>query len=201
MLQQQLALNEEPLTQEAKGGKIDELIHVSDDDDEDDDDQDDDEDDEDDDDDQDDDDDDQDEDEDDEDDQDEDDDDDQDDVINSRLLNLSFSNNDLVSEEIEDLGQLTDNIIKTVHLETPIELTNESIINITDEGVTLNDNKEFLKNIIMTDLEETEESQKTTDFKKMSLNKLRDIVVSSGLVTDASKLKKNDILKLLSESS
>ena len=31
----------------------------------------------------------------------------------------------------------------------------------------------------------------------MSINKLREIVVSKGIVVDASKLKKNDILKLL----
>ena len=36
-----------------------------------------------------------------------------------------------------------------------------------------------------------------SDYKKMSLNKLRDTVVEKGLVIDASKLKKNDILKML----
>ena len=35
-------------------------------------------------------------------------------------------------------------------------------------------------------------------YKKMNLNVLKQLVVSRGLVKDASKLKKNDILKLLS---
>jgi hypothetical protein len=38
-----------------------------------------------------------------------------------------------------------------------------------------------------------------TKYKKLSLNKLREIVVTKGLVSDASKLKKNDLLKLLGE--
>jgi hypothetical protein len=33
----------------------------------------------------------------------------------------------------------------------------------------------------------------------MSLNKLREVVVEKGLVSDASKLKKNDLLKLLGD--
>ena len=35
------------------------------------------------------------------------------------------------------------------------------------------------------------------DYKKMSLNKLRDLVCEKGLVKDSSKLKKNELLKLL----
>ena len=35
------------------------------------------------------------------------------------------------------------------------------------------------------------------DYKKASLSKLREIVQSKGLVSDASKMKKNDILKVL----
>jgi hypothetical protein len=35
------------------------------------------------------------------------------------------------------------------------------------------------------------------DYKKLSLQKLKSVVVEKGLVSDASKLKKNDLLKLL----
>ena len=35
------------------------------------------------------------------------------------------------------------------------------------------------------------------DYKKMSLNKLREIVVEKGLIQESSKLKKNELLKLL----
>ena len=42
-----------------------------------------------------------------------------------------------------------------------------------------------------------EENIENHDYKKFSINKLRNIVVEKGLSTDASKLKKNEILKLL----
>jgi hypothetical protein len=35
------------------------------------------------------------------------------------------------------------------------------------------------------------------DYKKLSLNKLRSVVTEKGIVTDASKLKKHELLKLL----
>ena len=41
-------------------------------------------------------------------------------------------------------------------------------------------------------------SNEMDSYKKMNLNVLKQLVVSKGLVKDASKLKKNDILKLLS---
>lgn len=50
--------------------------------------------------------------------------------------------------------------------------------------------------ISITDLEET--NKKSTEYKKMSLNKLRDVVIEKGLAQDASKLK-NELLKLLGE--
>ena len=53
----------------------------------------------------------------------------------------------------------------------------------------------FLKNINISDLGENAK----LDYKKMSLNKLREVVVSKGVISDASKLKKNEILKILGE--
>ena len=35
------------------------------------------------------------------------------------------------------------------------------------------------------------------DYKKLPINKLRNIVVEKGLTNDSSKLKKNELLKLL----
>ena len=52
----------------------------------------------------------------------------------------------------------------------------------------------------INDLGEVEDSHTSkTDYKKMSLNKLRETAVSKGLISDASKLKKNEILKLLGD--
>jgi len=39
--------------------------------------------------------------------------------------------------------------------------------------------------------------QNEIDYKKMSINKLREIVIEKGLISDASKLKKNELLKVL----
>jgi hypothetical protein len=42
-----------------------------------------------------------------------------------------------------------------------------------------------------------ESKTETMDYKKMPLPKLRSIVSEKGLVNDSSKLKKNELLKLL----
>ena len=52
-----------------------------------------------------------------------------------------------------------------------------------------------LKSINIT-LEETKTDQ-SVDYKKMALPKLRSVVSEKGLSSDSSKLKKNELLKLL----
>jgi hypothetical protein len=47
------------------------------------------------------------------------------------------------------------------------------------------------------DISNISSNKEKDDYKKMSLNKLRDLVCEKGLVKDASKLKKNELLKLL----
>ena len=69
-----------------------------------------------------------------------------------------------------------------------IGFTNEPF---TEAKVSLFD----LKSINISSLEE--ESKEVLDFKKMSIPKLRSIVIERGLSTEASKLKKGDLLKLL----
>ena len=56
-----------------------------------------------------------------------------------------------------------------------------------------------LKKINISDLEEVQgvSDVSSSDYKKYSLNKLRSIVSEKGLVKDTSKLKKNELLKLL----
>ena len=49
---------------------------------------------------------------------------------------------------------------------------------------------------ISIDLEDNE-SEDSVDYKKLSLQKLKSVVVEKGLVADASKLKKPELLKLL----
>jgi len=71
--------------------------------------------------------------------------------------------------------------------------TNEILAN---ETFTLT-NTDFIKSIDMSSLEDHNNSSESFDYKKMSLPKLRSIVSEKGLSTDSSKLKKNELLKLL----
>jgi hypothetical protein len=118
------------------------------------------------------------------------------DIHKINLLDEDIETND----NIEDLNHSE---IKTIHLEQPIDINIESIdnIEIKEEPTEINlseDNVLFLKNISMSDLGEITDSHKP-DYKKMSLNKLRELVINKGLVEDASKLKKNEILKMLGD--
>lgn len=82
--------------------------------------------------------------------------------------------------------------IKSIHLEEPIDLnvdhSDEHVLDHSDEHVL------DLQSLSIADLEETD---KKPDYKKWSLTKLKEVIVEKGIVADASKLKKNDILKLL----
>ena len=92
---------------------------------------------------------------------------------------------------------LTNNFkeIKTIHLENPISFEEPNIslsTNLTNNDIS------FLKNVNMTDFENCENVEDLqSSYKKMSINKLREVIVSKGVVSDASKLKKNEILKML----
>jgi len=59
------------------------------------------------------------------------------------------------------------------------------------------ENETHLKTINISNLEETNKNTEVMDYKKLSLNKLKAIVLEKGLVSDPSKLKKNELLKLL----
>jgi hypothetical protein len=147
--------------------KPQDLIEVSDDDEEDDDEDDDDEDDDDEDDD--------DEDDDDEDDDEEDDDEEQDKNKEINIINLS-DGNDIelnIDDYFEDINKMND----TESLDTNV------VDNNTDTKQIQISQDDFINN--------------NTDYKKLPLNKLREIVLEKGLVQDSSKLKKNEILKLL----
>ena len=109
--------------------------------------------------------------------------------------------NDII-EDFEDINSQEEEI-KTIHLETPInsEETNNQLHIPTDSNIKISsEDISFLKNVAISDLVDTDElHENKSDYKKMSLNKLREVVVSKGIVADSSKLKKNDILKILGE--
>jgi hypothetical protein len=127
---------------------------------------------------------------------------------NIKILNLSLANDDNHDEitdslEIEQLSfDEPKEEIKTVHLENPILLEEHQLEehNVTEENNETKISEEdmsFLKHVSITDLGEEDVSK--PDYKKMPINKLREVIVSKGLKFDASKLKKNEILKLLDE--
>jgi hypothetical protein len=95
-------------------------------------------------------------------------------------------------EEIDDVQDLDD-------FEAALE---EADFQLLAEDTKDDDN--FLKNVSITGLDNgilslEEIVANKNDYKKMSLNKLREVVVSKGFTSDASHLKKNQILKLLGD--
>ena len=67
----------------------------------------------------------------------------------------------------------------------------------TNENENENENEEEIE-IESEDVSDINiKNVEVLDYKKLSLNKLRSIVTEKGVVTDASKLKKHELLKLL----
>ena len=114
-------------------------------------------------------------------------------------LDINFQCEALVEEEEEEAAS------SNSELEDDLESVNdENFISGADdldnnETLTLT-NTDFIKAIDISNLEDSQKESESDayDYKKMSLNKLRSVVVEKGLVSEASKLKKNELLKLLS---
>jgi hypothetical protein len=136
---------------------------------------------------------------------------------NIKLLDLTLANQDVENDspieelncdfynEVKELDTPHKEDIKTIHLETPINFEETEIsmplepdsndLHISGEDINFS-----LKNVTITDLGEADDLHASkSEYKKMSLNKLREVVVSKGVIGDASKLKKNEILKLLGD--
>jgi hypothetical protein len=94
------------------------------------------------------------------------------------------SSNSELEDELESLSE--ENLDE---VENDTELT-------ANESITLT-NADFIKSIDISSLEESKNDIESFDYKKMSLNKLRSIVIEKGLASDSSKLKKNELLKML----
>jgi ABC-type antimicrobial peptide transport system permease subunit len=123
---------------------------------------------------------------------------------------------DVSDEEEEDVSDeyneyLTNNI---KILKIDLNNINEQDINDSDLDIEFNENITQDLDIEVLKNEETQPTEEETDFKttpnnlednlndtldfkKLSLQKLRHIVTEKGLTTDANKLKKNELLKLL----
>jgi hypothetical protein len=103
-----------------------------------------------------------------------------------------------------DLGDKNDNFViesEDIYLANETMKDNTELLNADrneDEELNLENIEMSLKTISIDD-NDIVSSKGKEDYKKMSLNKLRDIVCAKGLVVDASKLKKNELLKLLGD--
>ena len=99
--------------------------------------------------------------------------------------------NDNDNDNDEDNDDETDtynNDIVSSDVDTNNEEFQETIQNI---------NIDDIKNINLSFNLEGSKSVEVIDYKKLSLNQLRSIVLDKGLVTDSSKMKKQELLKLL----
>jgi hypothetical protein len=103
------------------------------------------------------------------------------------LENLNF-------ESVADLPHLPSNEASTLN---DSDIKNLKKINI---NISSNDNEHDEEEIEFESEDVSDINIKNVevlDYKKLSLNKLRSIVTEKGVVTDASKLKKHELLKLL----
>jgi hypothetical protein len=117
--------------------------------------------------------------------------------IQSTNLNELQSDDDLDDLDEMNLDDLDDNSDnEEMHIDAVImpEITPSN-----EESITLtpSTNSNNLKTINISDLDELSAIADSSDYKKLSLNKLRSVVIEKGLSKDASKLKKPDLLKLL----
>ena len=103
--------------------------------------------------------------------------------------NEESEENDNNSEELEDLDELDE--IEDLDDENDGDNSDNSDVNQIKSS-----DLEFIKSIDISNLEESGEKN-FVDYKKMSVNKLKEIAVSKGLLNDNSKATKNAILKLL----
>jgi hypothetical protein len=114
-----------------------------------------------------------------------------------KVLKMNINDNKDDSESgdevsLEDLDEMDE--LSAASLE---DLDDSSISSVSIKEEKKNDNIKSmdLKSINIT-LEETKPEQ-PLDYKKMAIPKLRSIVAEKGLSSDSSKLKKNELLKLL----
>jgi hypothetical protein len=101
-------------------------------------------------------------------------------------------------ENLEDLEILDDNLSDSQSVNNnDFELTheeNENNFNIDEKN---DDNSILTSNLKTININLEETNSESLDYRKLSLSKLRSIVTEKSLAPDVSKLKKNDLLKLL----
>jgi hypothetical protein len=123
-----------------------------------------------------------------------------------RILNINDLSNQNKSdnEEDEDIDDIDDSdmddddfdMIETIDIEDiESEEDDKKVREIPVIEIPVID---IIKNKVVEDINlEKSKNIEVIDYKKLSLNKLNSVVLDKGLTTDPSKMKKNDLLKLL----
>lgn len=90
------------------------------------------------------------------------------------------------TEETEETEELDENLVKVIHIDNSAE---SAII------------EESENDVIVHKLEKTNNETVSTSLYKMSVQALRDLALSKGLITETNKMKKSDLVALLSSHS
>ena len=110
--------------------------------------------------------------------------------FNSNILNISLGDeivtDNFISKQINhDINEVKNNQNEDINdLDQTVPVSSMDFLKV----ISINENIDVVDTKVETDI---------NDLKKMSLNKLRHIVEEKALVVDASKLKKQELLKLL----
>lgn len=136
------------------------------------------------------------------DDEDEDDeDDDEDDHSDDDNQDIKINEEDGDDLDIENLENLNFESVADLPSEVSESLTESDMKNLKTININISstDNENDEEELDSEDISDVNNIKniEVLDYKKLSLNKLRSIVIEKGIVTDASKLKKHELLKLL----
>jgi len=105
---------------------------------------------------------------------------------------------EVVKEEVvKDQAQIVKEEVVKVAEEK--DTTLETIDNDSIHDITISLTNDISLTNLTNDEDNVEETDQNVDYKKLTLNKLRSLIVEKGLVEDASKLKKPALLQLLEQ--
>ena len=112
-----------------------------------------------------------------------------------KILNIHLPNESNIIDITNELDELDDQIS-----EDDLDINEDEYDNISSESEI-----KITEIHLLSDHDDTNDASlfksihvEEIDYKKMPLQKLRDLALQKGLTNDASKLKKNDIIKLIS---
>lgn len=112
--------------------------------------------------------------------------------------------NEVVCENFEPNFEDVSELLSKDDSEKNVKVINIELNDSSDQPNTETQNEEVIIHKIVNnsesndiDLNQEIKNAKMDDYRKMSLSALKAIVISKGLCSDSSKMKKNDLLKLL----